>query len=63
MVGLLLHARAAKPISPPSKQAHRALVDQVVEVDEKLMERYLEKGEVAPEELHEPLERRCAKAI
>jgi elongation factor G len=29
----------------------------VVEIDEKLMERYLEKGEVTPEELHEPLER------
>jgi elongation factor G len=29
----------------------------VVEVDEKLMEAYLEKGEVTPEELHGPLER------
>jgi len=38
-------------------EAHRKLVDQVVEVDEKLMEAYLEKGEVTPEELHEPLER------
>jgi elongation factor G len=38
-------------------EAHRKLLDQVVEVDEKLMERYLEKGEVTPEELHEPLER------
>jgi len=38
-------------------EAHRKLVDQVVEVDEKLMETYLEKGEVTPEELHEPLER------
>ena len=38
-------------------QAHRQLVDQVVEVDEKLMELYLEQGEVAPEQLHEPLER------
>src|SRR5262247_2376206 len=37
--------------------AHRALVDQVVEVDEKLMEKYLEKGEVAPEELHAPFEK------
>jgi elongation factor G len=37
--------------------AHRKLIDQVVEVDEKLMERYLEKSEVTPEELHEPLER------
>jgi elongation factor G len=37
--------------------AHRRLIDQVVEVDEKLMETYLEKGEVTPEALHEPLER------
>src|SRR5882672_4634437 len=39
------------------EEAHRQLIDQVVEVDEKLMEQYLEKGEVTPEELHEPLER------
>ncbi|MGQ0544991.1 MAG: elongation factor G [Betaproteobacteria bacterium] len=39
------------------EEAHRKLIDQVVEVDEKLMERYLEKGEVTPEELHAPLER------
>ena len=38
-------------------EAHRRLVDQVVEVDERLMASYLEKGEVSPEELHEPLER------
>ncbi len=36
--------------------AHRALVDQVVEVDEALMAIYLERGEVAPEELHAPFE-------
>ncbi len=39
------------------EEAHRRLVDQVVEVDEKLMETYLERGEVTPEELHSPLER------
>jgi elongation factor G len=37
--------------------AHRALVDQVVEVDEELMARYLEQGEIAPDELHAPFER------
>ena len=37
-------------------EAHRRLIEQVVEVDESLMEKYLEKGEVTPEELHEPLE-------
>ncbi len=36
--------------------AHRALVDQVVEVDEDLMSLYLEQGEIAPEQLHEPFE-------
>src|SRR4029078_8264363 len=39
------------------EEAHRRLVEQVVEVDEKLMEVYLEKGEVEPGALHEPLER------
>jgi elongation factor G len=39
------------------KAAHSALVDQVVEVDEKLMEKYLEQGEIAPEELHAPFEK------
>ncbi|OGA21426.1 MAG: elongation factor G [Betaproteobacteria bacterium RIFCSPLOWO2_02_FULL_65_24] len=39
------------------EQAHRVLVDQVVEVDEDLMAHYLEHGEVPPEQLHEPLER------
>ena len=38
-------------------KAHTALVDQVVEVDEELMAKYLEKGEVAPEELHAPFEK------
>jgi len=38
-------------------QAHRALVDQVVEVDEELMSLYLEQGEIAPEELHAPFEK------
>ncbi len=37
--------------------AHTALVDQVVEVDEKLMELYLEQGDVAPEQLHDPFEK------
>ncbi len=38
-------------------EAHQALVDQVVEVDEELMARYLEQGEITPEELHAPFER------
>ena len=39
------------------EEAHQALVDQVVEVDEELMARYLEQGEISPQELHEPFER------
>ncbi|NML42638.1 elongation factor G [Ramlibacter sp. G-1-2-2] len=36
--------------------AHRALVEQVVEVDAAFVERYLNEGDVNPEELHAPLE-------
>ena len=39
------------------EEAHKRLVEQVVEVDEKLMEAYLEQGEVSADALHEPLER------
>ncbi len=38
-------------------EAHTAIVDQVVEVDDALMEKYLEQGEVSPEQLHEPFEK------
>jgi elongation factor G len=38
------------------EQAHRALVEQVVEVDAALVERYLNEGDVDPRELHAPLE-------
>ncbi len=38
----------------PVADAHTAIVDQVVEVDDQLMETYLEQGEVKPEQLHEP---------
>jgi elongation factor G len=38
-------------------QAHAALVDQAVEVDEELMALYLEQGEVAPDQLHAPFEK------
>jgi len=40
------------------KEAHSALVDQVVEVDEELMTLYLEQGsELQPEQLHAPFEK------
>ena len=39
-------------------EAHVNIVDQVVELDEELMEQYLEEGEdFSPEQLHEPFER------
>ena len=38
-------------------EAHTNIVDQVVELDEALMEKYLEQGEdMQPEQLHEPFE-------
>ncbi len=37
--------------------AHQALIDQVVEVDEALMEKYLEQGDISPEDLHAPFEK------
>ena len=38
------------------EQAHRALVEQVVEVDSAFVERYLNDGDIDPQELHAPLE-------
>jgi elongation factor G len=38
------------------EDAHRALVEQVVEVDPEFVERYLNDGDVDPRELHGPLE-------
>src|SRR5450432_3796304 len=37
--------------------AHSALVDQVVEVDEELMSLYLEQGEISADQLHAPFEK------
>lgn len=38
-------------------KAHKDIVEQVVEIDEELMERYLEQGEdLRPEQLHDPFE-------
>ncbi len=40
------------------EQAHTEIIDQVVEVDEALMELYLEQGQsLQPEQLHEPFEK------
>ncbi|MBL8349183.1 MAG: elongation factor G [Burkholderiaceae bacterium] len=40
----------------PVEAAHRALVEQVVEVDSAFVERYLEDGDIDASELHAPLE-------
>lgn len=40
----------------PVEAAHRALVEQVVEVDAAFVERYLEDGDIDATELHAPLE-------
>ena len=38
------------------EEAHVNIIDQVVELDEALMEQYLEGAEISPEQLHEPFE-------
>ena len=35
---------------------HTGIIDQVVEIDDELMEAYLEQGEVSPDQLHGPFE-------
>lgn len=40
------------------EEAHTQIVDQIIELDEDLMEIYLEQGdEISPEQLHDPFER------
>ena len=39
------------------EEAHTAVIDQTVEVDEDLMEAYLEQGEVASDQLHDAFEK------
>lgn len=41
---------------------HTQIVEQIVEVDEALMETYLEQGEVSPEQLHAPFEKALREA-
>ncbi|MEO8298705.1 MAG: elongation factor G [Burkholderiales bacterium] len=51
------HAKSGhEPDFSSVEAAHRALVEQVVEVDAAFVERYLEDGDVDPRELHAPLE-------
>ena len=47
----------ATPDFSSVEEAHTQIIDQVVELDEKLMELYLEQGEaISPEQLHDPFE-------
>ncbi|MDO9287079.1 MAG: elongation factor G [Aquabacterium sp.] len=48
--------RAGQSDFGPVEAAHRALVEQVVEVDGAFVERYLEAGDIDAAELHAPLE-------
>ncbi len=41
----------------PVADYHKAIIEQVVEVDEDLMATYLEQGNVQPEQLHDPFEK------
>ena len=51
-----LHADGVAPDFSSVEEAHRALVEQVVEVDAAFVERYLDDGDVDPAQLHAPLE-------
>jgi elongation factor G len=48
---------AGEPAFSSAKAVHTALVDQVVELDEELMNRYLEQGDIPAEQLHDTFER------
>ncbi len=50
------HNRAGDSDLGTVAAAHQALVEQVVEVDAAFVDRYLEDGDIAPAELHAPLE-------
>ncbi|WP_428388956.1 elongation factor G [Mucisphaera sp.] len=55
VVDCFFHTDGESDLGPVS-DAHTAIIDQVVEVDEDLMATYLEKGSVEPGELHEAFE-------
>ncbi len=58
VVDCFFNPDGAEPAFDTVAAAHERIVDQVVEVDEELMEIYLEQGdELKPEQLHEPFEK------
>jgi elongation factor G len=57
VVDCFFQPEGAETVFSDVKTAHTQIVDQVVEVDEELMELYLEQGEdLEPEQLHAPFE-------
>lgn len=57
VVDCFFQAQGADTAFSSVAETHTAIIDQVVELDEGLMELYLEQGEeITPEQLHEPFE-------
>ena len=58
MVDCFFQAKGKPTDFSSAEKAHTEIIDQVVEVDEKLMALYLEQGEeISPEQLHDPFEK------
>ena len=57
VVDIFFHDQGGETDIGSVADAHEQIVDQVVEVDDDLMEVYLEEGEVAPEQLHDAFEK------
>jgi elongation factor G len=58
VVDCFFHLEGDETVFSSVGEAHTQIVDQVVEVDEELMELYLEQGEeLEPEQLHDPFEK------
>lgn len=57
VVDVFFDASGANPDFGSVEEAHEQIVDQVVEVDDALMEIYLEQGEIEPDQLHAPFEK------
>jgi len=57
VVDCFFQAEGAETDFSSVKEAHTQIIDQVVELDEELMEIYLEQGEeISPKQLHDPFE-------
>ena len=56
VVDVFFHGDGGETDLGAVEDAHEQIVDQVVEMDDDLMETYLEEGEIAPERLHDAFE-------